>query len=276
MARSRYLFFWVVAIPACWLCAYRWTFRMCPIFVDGGGMMPSFHFGGYGSAWGSIENVLWAYRLVASICTLAICLPAMVLCRRWPGSRTALFFASLAGSLALLVAAGEVLYWATEHNRWTGAWVFRAASFDDELSGLVQNMKLLLPLSAIGGGAGARSKTPGWLTGCESDLLRRPIRSRSPSPAAPSSSTPAAGSTPPARSRSTPSPCVLPGRESLKRGGSDILSTGTCESARPYAVGHCSETEPRPGAGCPSSCSRPRGPARLPCSRSGRYKDNRR
>lgn len=151
MARFRHLFFWVVAIPACWLCAYRWTFRMCPIFVDGGGMMPPFHFGGYGSAWGSIENVLWAYRLVASICTLAICLPAMVLCRRWRGSQTALFFASSACSLALLIAAGEVLWWATEHNLWVGAWVFRLASFDVFVLRFEQNMKFLLPLSAIGG-----------------------------------------------------------------------------------------------------------------------------
>jgi hypothetical protein len=120
---------------------------MAPIFVDGGGMMPSVHFGGHGSG-GSIENVLWAYRLLASICTLAICLPAVVLCRRWRGSQTALFFASSAGSLALLIAAGEALHWASEYNLWTGSFgVFRVVDVFD----FVQNMKFLLPLSAIGG-----------------------------------------------------------------------------------------------------------------------------
>jgi hypothetical protein len=149
MARFRYLFFWVVAIAACWLCAYRWIGGPPPIF-HGHGIQPPFHFGGYASCSGSIENVLWAYRLVASICTVAICLPAMVLCRRWRSTRTALFFASSAGSLALLIAAGEVLYWASEHNLWTGAFgVFRVASTDVFV--FVQNMKFLLPLSAIGG-----------------------------------------------------------------------------------------------------------------------------
>ena len=149
MARFRYIFFWVVAIAACWLCAYRWIGGPPPIF-HGHGIQPPFHFGGYASGSGSNENVLWAYRLVASICTVAICLPAMVLCRRWRGSRTALFFASSSGSLALLIAAGEVLYWASEHNLWTGTLaVFRVASTDAFT--FAQNMKFLLPLSAIGG-----------------------------------------------------------------------------------------------------------------------------
>src|SRR5215471_11955032 len=154
MGDARRWFLWIVAIAAYWLSACWLLYRIFPIFVDGNGVIASFHWGG-GVLTANLSDLqessgtrllfLFPYWVAASIITLAGCGLTSRLVQCWRPRSLRLFLASSAMTLSLLLLTGAI----SEAGIALGAW--RGPSMYNSFGSVFAFLEVLVPMSLLSG-----------------------------------------------------------------------------------------------------------------------------
>jgi hypothetical protein len=108
---------WLAVVAVYWCCAVWFLFRVAPILVDGGGPSPTFYWGShyptptlqeYDRNIGIRLQFQYPYWCAASIITIAGCVVAPWLVRRWRPRRSHVVLAASGATLLLLLAVAAV------------------------------------------------------------------------------------------------------------------------------------------------------------------------